>query len=251
MVLAVPPGSLLESSDAELVEAACRGERGAYDVLIGRHGPRLGAVVRGMVEHPQDAEDIVQEVLLRAWRAMPGFRGEACFSTWLHRIAVNAALDFRRRPTPPAHETIDVAACEAEHACPLLLDPGPEQRLQRDQMRRDLIACIGELSRAERDVFVLRDLEDAGTAPAAARGTGTGPDLTPPRATRLDSAPAAVVPNGAAAGTTTDNAPAVTQSVRVRPNAATPAPGAAANENDAEHAPTSDAARAATPATGK
>ncbi|HUR20402.1 MAG TPA: sigma-70 family RNA polymerase sigma factor [Vicinamibacterales bacterium] len=169
MVQVVPPNSLLELSDESLVDAAYSGDRDAFDVLLARHGERVSSVVRGMVEHRQDAEDIVQDVLLRAWRAMPTFRSESSFATWLHRIAVNAALDFRRRRAAPTEESID-RALESNHeplAGVLGVDASPDQGWNRVTLRDVLMAHIRALSEPERTVFVLRDLEDASTAQTA------------------------------------------------------------------------------------
>jgi RNA polymerase sigma-70 factor (ECF subfamily) len=168
MVVGVALGAPTDRSDEELVGAGCAGDRSAFDALVSRHGRRLASVVRGMVEHPQDAEDVMQDALLRAWRALPAFRGDSAFSTWLHRIAVNAVLDFRRRYRP-ATESIDRAA-ERELqpvSRAIALDPGPEQLWHRDQVHRLVISTIASLSEPERSVVVLRDLEEASTAQTA------------------------------------------------------------------------------------
>jgi RNA polymerase sigma-70 factor (ECF subfamily) len=169
-MLVVPPsGSLFESVDEDLVAYACSGDREAFDVLVGRHGQRVVSLIQGMVDHRQDAEDLVQEILLRAWRAMPAFRGESSFPTWLHRISVNAALDYRRRRRPPVEESIDRVA-ELEDASlseAIPLDPGPDQRWVRVTLRDVLMSHIRALSESERAVLVLRDLEDVSTAQAA------------------------------------------------------------------------------------
>ncbi len=169
MVRVVPSGSLLEFSDGELVEQACAGSRDAFDVLVSRHDQHLAAVIHGLVEHPQDAEDVIQDALIRAWRAMPRFRGESAFPTWLHRIAVNTALDFRRRRLRARYESIDRAAereLEPLYGA-LALDPGPEQCWQQEHLRRVVMDSIAALAEPERSVLVLRALEDASTARTA------------------------------------------------------------------------------------
>ena len=171
MVTAVQPGSLLESTDKDLVEAACVGSRDAFDALVVRHGRGLTGAIRGLVDHPQDAEDVLQEALIRAWRGVCGFRGDASFGTWLHRVAISAALDFRRRAHGPVHESID-RAVETEETQPLGDAPrfdDPELRWQAKQLRQTLLSQISALEEPERIVLVLRDLEDASTAQTATR----------------------------------------------------------------------------------
>jgi RNA polymerase sigma-70 factor (ECF subfamily) len=72
------------------------GDRGAFDRLIAPHLPRLRAVLRRLVGHPDDCDDILQDVLVKAWQGLPGFRGEAALGTWLTAIATRAALDHLR-----------------------------------------------------------------------------------------------------------------------------------------------------------
>ena len=80
-----------DQHDSELVRRVQSGERNAYDLLVRKHQYRIAALVRRHVRDPAEAEDVVQETFLRAWRALPQFRGEAQFYTWLYRIAVNTA----------------------------------------------------------------------------------------------------------------------------------------------------------------
>ena len=73
------------------------GDRAVFDRLVVAALPKARGVVRRMIGHPEDTEDILQEALLNAWKAFPDFRGEASFSTWLTTIATRAAVDFLRR----------------------------------------------------------------------------------------------------------------------------------------------------------
>ncbi len=79
-----------------LLDAARGGDAAAFSRLVEPHLPRLRRVVRRMVGHPEDSEDIVQEALVKAWAGLEGFRGEAVLSTWLTSIAARAAVDFLR-----------------------------------------------------------------------------------------------------------------------------------------------------------
>lgn len=76
-------------ADRELVERAARGSREAFDELVRRHQRAIVSLARALTRGSADAEDIAQEVFLRAWRSLDGFRGASTFRTWLHRVAVN------------------------------------------------------------------------------------------------------------------------------------------------------------------
>ena len=77
------------------VERARRGDRRAFEELVEAHMPQVWKVVWRILRHSEDTEDVVQEVFLAAHRALPDYRGDAKLSTWLHRIAVNRALNHR------------------------------------------------------------------------------------------------------------------------------------------------------------
>src|SRR5215218_6049417 len=83
--------------DELLVRRAQRGDRFAFETLVERHQSRLFTLAARVLGSRQDAEDAVQEALVRAWLALPRFRRDARFSTWLYRICLNAAHDVRAR----------------------------------------------------------------------------------------------------------------------------------------------------------
>jgi RNA polymerase sigma-70 factor, ECF subfamily len=85
-------------SSAELVTRACRGDVGAFEDLYRQHVGRVYALCLRMTGHPESAEDTTQDTFVNAWRSLPGYEGRSSFSTWLHRIAVNAVLAKRRSP---------------------------------------------------------------------------------------------------------------------------------------------------------
>ncbi len=84
-------------TEHELIRNAKRGDRSAIEALYRSYAPRIYTLVRRLTGDDAQAEDAAQEAWLRAIRALPGFKGQALFSTWLHRIAVNCALYGRRR----------------------------------------------------------------------------------------------------------------------------------------------------------
>src|SRR5947209_2212214 len=134
------------------------------DKVVREYGPRVYNLARRMLNNDADAEDVTQDVLLRVVRKLDSFRGEAAVPTWLHRVTVNTALDYRRRrATHDQHRTQQAVAEEAD---PSTL-PGPVRRwsLPPDQHLLDrethelIEAAIARLPETYRDVYVLADVE--------------------------------------------------------------------------------------------
>jgi len=124
--LARPPAVGLRVDDREAVLACQRGEREAFDGLVERYQRDIYRLCYRYLNDPQDANDMAQEVFLKAYRAIDRFRGDSSFSTWLYRIAVNTCLNFRssRRPEgeplpdtlPDGHAGVLDAMVEDERA---------------------------------------------------------------------------------------------------------------------------------------
>lgn len=92
----------VETTDAQLVRRVQKGDKGAFDLLVLKYQHKIVSLVMRYVRDPDQALDITQEAFLKAYRALPRFRGEAAFYTWMYRIAVNTAKNYlaaqRRRP---------------------------------------------------------------------------------------------------------------------------------------------------------
>ena len=102
-----PPAAGLRVDDREAVLACQRGEREAFDLLVERYQRDIYRLCYRYVNDPQDANDMAQEVFLKAYRALDRFRGDSSFSTWLYRIAVNTCLNFRSSQRPEGEELPD------------------------------------------------------------------------------------------------------------------------------------------------
>ncbi len=90
--------------DQQLVERAQRGDKRAFELLVAKYQRKLGRLLSRMVRDPSEVEDVTQEAFIKAYRALPSFRGESAFYTWLYRIAINTAKNYlvalgRRAPT--------------------------------------------------------------------------------------------------------------------------------------------------------
>lgn len=136
-------------TEHELIRKAQEGDHGAMEALYRRHAARVFTVIRRLTGDDAQAEDAAQETWMRAMRSLPSFRGQAMFSTWLHRIAVNCALYGRRRRerhwSREAELTDEVAAVEGSGAEPLV-----RMRLER---------ALEKLPEGMRRVLVLHDVE--------------------------------------------------------------------------------------------
>ncbi|MBS3958313.1 MAG: RNA polymerase sigma factor RpoE [Xanthomonadaceae bacterium] len=160
-----------DQHDSELVRRVQSGERNAYDLLVRKHQYRIAALVRRHVRDPAEAEDVVQETFLRAWRALPQFRGEAQFGTWLYRIAVNTARNHlaslgRRPPT----EDIDDEESAAVRTAGRLHDgDSPEQEALRNETARIVLAAVERLAPELREALTLREVEGLSYEAIAAR----------------------------------------------------------------------------------
>ena len=159
-------------SDEDLVDLARQGVENAIRALIKRNNRRLFRLARAVVRNDAEAEDIVQETYVRAFTKLETFRGDARFSTWLARIALNEALGWLRqqRPSAPLEELERAAA--SDRGCVVmfptsLTPPGADTELARTQMRDFLEKAVDALPDEFRIVFVLRDIEEMSTEETA------------------------------------------------------------------------------------
>jgi RNA polymerase sigma-70 factor (ECF subfamily) len=140
------------AAEAALLRAARAGDCAALEQLVALHKRPLFVLCYGILGHPDDAEDAVQETFLRALRALPRFRGDAAFRTWLYRIAVNVCLEWKRahRPTEPWDE----ARTSASRAAGAVLSP---ETIALRHLR--MIEALNALSPRSRAILILKELE--------------------------------------------------------------------------------------------
>jgi RNA polymerase sigma-70 factor (ECF subfamily) len=143
--------------DAELVARVLAGDPECYAVLVQRHSRALFALAFRITGNGHDADDVVQEAFLRAFRSLSRFEQRADFGTWIYRIALNCALHAkgRRRLEPAGGQVADPPPAEAptQRAAP------QEQSVYSAQVQKRVAAAMQALSRAERAAFVMRHLE--------------------------------------------------------------------------------------------
>jgi len=156
-------------------DLACRilgGETACFEEIVALHRQHVFHIAWRMAQNYEDALDITQEVFLRAFRALRSWHGRARFSTWLHRIAVNATIDYIRRQTKyrTATESFEeiapenVAAIEARN----VPHDQPRRLAYAAELRREILAAVRRLPRRQRQAFVLRHYHECSIRDIAA-----------------------------------------------------------------------------------
>ena len=143
--------------EAKLIARASEGDAAAFNSLMGMHERRMYAVALRMCGNTEDAQDCLQEAMLRVYRAISGFKAQSSFSTWLYRITMNTCLDeLRRRKNRPGTSLDDLLETGWS---PVDEGETPERHTLRREMRRALLECIRELPEDMRAAVVLRDVQ--------------------------------------------------------------------------------------------
>ena len=147
--------------DLALVKRVQGGDNSAFDLLVRKYQHRIGAVVYRFVPDHAEAQDITQDAFIRAYRALPNFRGDAQFYPWLYRIAVNTAKNHlvasKRRPP-----TADIAAEDAEHLAGggrLHDHDTPEHQLLRGEIEQAVTDTVAGLPEELRQAITLREVD--------------------------------------------------------------------------------------------
>jgi len=152
----------MELTDAVAVGRARSGDADAFRVLVERHGRALFRLAYRMTGNEQDAEDVVQESFLRAYKQLHKFDERASFGTWLYRIAANRSLDVvRSRKRRSEHVMASGSDAEQEELVEKMpsKEADPERSALSGEVRERLAEAMDELSPTERTAFVLRHFE--------------------------------------------------------------------------------------------
>lgn len=160
------------SDERALVDALRRGDDGAYERLVREHASKLLAIARRYCPADGDAEDVVQDAFLQAFRGLERFDARAQLSTWLFRITVNCALmklrARSRRPEVKIEELQPRFTADGHHESPIAAWVAPEDcALERADLCAKVREAIAQLPESYRTVLVLRDLEGLSTLEAA------------------------------------------------------------------------------------
>jgi RNA polymerase sigma-70 factor (ECF subfamily) len=158
------PGEVSPPSDESLVEQAQGGDLEAFDALVTRYRGRIYAMIYQLVQNEADAWDLAQDSFVKAWRALPKFKGQSGFYTWLYRVSHNVVYDWLRKKSNVAvtREFDDAVAND-----PTALDAptaprtgdAPDRQAERGDLRREIEAALARLSPEHRETILLREVE--------------------------------------------------------------------------------------------
>lgn len=148
-------------TDLELTKRAQQGNRDAFDLLVIKYQPRVLSIIRRYVGRSDDAQDIAQDAFLKTYLALPNFRGDSAFYTWLYRIVINSAKNHitkRRKDISIADievaEIDDIALLKKNSSLNL-----PEAELSRDMLEKEISNALGKLTEDLRVAITLREIE--------------------------------------------------------------------------------------------
>jgi RNA polymerase sigma-70 factor (ECF subfamily) len=148
--------------DQQLVERAQRGDKRAFELLVLKYQRKLGRLLSRFVRDPAEVEDVTQEAFIKAYRALPGFRGDSAFYTWLYRIGINTAKNYlvalgRRAPTTTGFDNEEAEGFE--DAEQLRDSNTPESELEGKEIAAAVNRAMDALPADLRTAITLREIE--------------------------------------------------------------------------------------------
>lgn len=149
------------TTDAELVKRVQRGDKRAFDLLVSKYQNKIFAIISRFVSDQSDVYDVAQDTFIKAYRALPNFRGDSQFYTWVYRIAINTSKNYltAKGRRPPA---TDIDSQDAESygvGLALRENASPEKLLMRDQLEKIIFDTIDELPDELKTAITLREID--------------------------------------------------------------------------------------------
>lgn len=148
-------------TDQKLVERVQRGDKSAFDVLVLKYQQKVTNLISRYVRDSAEVLDVTQEAFIKAYRALPNFRGDSAFYTWLYRIAINTAKNYlaAQGRRPPGDDVDTDTAEQMDTGVRLKEYATPERLLLKDEIARTIKAAIDELPEDLRTAITLRELD--------------------------------------------------------------------------------------------
>ena len=156
------PAAVPAVADALLVQRAQTGDMRAYDSLIQRYQERVYSTIYHMTSNHEDANDLTQEAFIKAYKALPSFKGDSSFFTWVYRIAVNKTINFLKTRKNKIHLSLNDLDFNAEHDPEIVAfvsDNTPRRDLGLSELQEKLNEAMQKLSDTHRLVVTLHDVQ--------------------------------------------------------------------------------------------
>lgn len=150
-----------KNADQMLVRRVQQGDRGAFDLLVVKYQHKILALVARYIRDRAEVEDVAQEAFIKAYKALPRFRGESAFYTWLYRIAINTAKNYlvAQGRRPPGSD-VEIADAEHFHGDSMLKNiETPENALFRDELQQTVERAISQLPEDLKTAVTLREYD--------------------------------------------------------------------------------------------
>ena len=149
------------STDAELVERVQNGDKRAFDLLVSKYQSKIFVIIGRFISDQAEVYDVAQDTFIKAYRALPNFRGDSQFYTWIYRIAINTAKNYltAKGRRPPA---TDIDSQDAENygiSASLKENASPEKLMMRDELKKVIFDTIDSLPDDLKTAITLREME--------------------------------------------------------------------------------------------
>lgn len=150
-----------QTTDAELVARVQQGDKRAFDLLVSKYQNKIFSIISRFIKDQAEVFDVAQDTFIKAYRALPEFRGESQFYTWIYRIAINTAKNYiTARGRRPPSEDIDSQEAESYSiATSLHENASPERLMMRDQLKQVIFDTIDALPEELKLAITLREIE--------------------------------------------------------------------------------------------
>ncbi|WP_196140871.1 RNA polymerase sigma factor RpoE [Aliikangiella sp. G2MR2-5] len=149
------------TTDAQLVERVQQGDKRAFDLLVSKYQNKIFVIIGRFISDQAEVYDVAQDTFIKAYRALPNFRGDSQFYTWIYRIAINTAKNYltAKGRRPPS---TDIDSQDAENygiSSALKENASPEKLLMRDELKRVIFETIDNLPEDLKTAITLREME--------------------------------------------------------------------------------------------
>ena len=146
----------------QLIKKVQKGDKRAFDLLVAKYQHKIISLINGMVKNPSEAQDIAQDVFIKAYKAMPKFRGDSQFYTWLYRIAINTTKNYLSSSKRRLYDnSLDVDTVQVyEHSHRLRDNASPDKILQQEQLSQELKRVLKAMPNDLRTALTLREFHE-------------------------------------------------------------------------------------------